>query len=164
MSESASAGISAVTGGIAEALVPTVVGLAVSVPAVWLFKYFTSKNELRVDCFPQRLPRSAQQLFDLLPILFGDAARLGFFITDRHRFGAQPGMFHPLLDWLLVQLRRQFGQSAIQISRLVSRALSVYDPPFHLEPRSLFDVEGRVAALTNGLIKLDEMGQSFLVI
>src|SRR5215470_11343181 len=153
MSESASAGISAIAGGIAEALVPTVVGLAVAVPA----NETTNKppeggtpNELRVDCFPQRLPRSAQQLFDLLPIFFGDAALLGFFITDRHRFGTQPGMFHHLLDWLLVNLRRQFGQSAIQISRL--------------EPRRLFGVEGRVAALTNGLIKLDEMGQSFLVI
>ena len=43
MGESYSAGISAVAGGIAEALVTLAVGLAVAVPADWLFKYFTSK-------------------------------------------------------------------------------------------------------------------------
>src|SRR5262249_58172882 len=76
----------------------------------------------------------------------------------------QPGVFHHLLDWLLVNLRRQFGQSAIQISRLMARAVAVNDPPLDLELRRLFDIERRVTALTNGLIKLDEMGQSFLVI
>jgi biopolymer transport protein TolQ len=60
MSESASAGISAVAGGIAEALVPTVVGLAMAVPAVWLFKYFTRK----VDKFVVEMEISSVELID----------------------------------------------------------------------------------------------------
>jgi biopolymer transport protein ExbB/biopolymer transport protein TolQ len=60
MGESASAGISAVAGGIAEALVTTAVGLAVAVPAVWLFNYFTSK----VDNFIVEMDNSSAELID----------------------------------------------------------------------------------------------------
>jgi len=60
MGESASAGISAVAGGIAEALVTTAVGLAVAVPAVWLFNYFTSK----VDNFVVEMDNSSAELID----------------------------------------------------------------------------------------------------
>ncbi len=60
MGESASAGISAVAGGIAEALVTTAVGLAVAVPAVWLFNYFVSK----VDNFVVEMDNSSAELID----------------------------------------------------------------------------------------------------
>lgn len=40
---SAKTGLSAVGGGIAEALVTTALGLLVAVPAVWCYNYFTSK-------------------------------------------------------------------------------------------------------------------------
>jgi biopolymer transport protein ExbB len=42
---SATTGLSAVGGGIAEALITTALGLLVAVPAVWCFNYFTSKME-----------------------------------------------------------------------------------------------------------------------
>ncbi len=60
MREAESAGISAVAGGIAEALVTTAVGLAVAVPAVWLFNYFVSK----VDNFVVEMDNSSAELLD----------------------------------------------------------------------------------------------------
>jgi biopolymer transport protein TolQ len=60
MREAETAGISAVAGGIAEALVTTAVGLAVAVPAVWLFNYFVSK----VDNFVVEMDNSSAELID----------------------------------------------------------------------------------------------------
>ena len=60
MGKEASSGIQAVAGGIAEALVTTAVGLAVAVPAVWLFNYFTSK----VDNFIVEMDNSSAELID----------------------------------------------------------------------------------------------------
>ncbi len=40
-----STGIGTVSAGIAEALVTTAVGLAVAIPAVWMFNYFQSQIE-----------------------------------------------------------------------------------------------------------------------
>lgn len=60
MGEAGTAGISAVAGGIAEALVTTAVGLAVAVPAVWLFNYFVSK----VDNFVVEMDNSSAELID----------------------------------------------------------------------------------------------------
>lgn len=55
-----SSGISAVAGGIAEALFTTAFGLFVAVPAVWLFNYFTSK----VDNFVVEMDNSSAELLD----------------------------------------------------------------------------------------------------
>jgi biopolymer transport protein ExbB/biopolymer transport protein TolQ len=60
MGETANAGIAAIAAGIAEALVTTAVGLAVAVPAVWLFNYFTSK----VDNFVVEMDNSSAELID----------------------------------------------------------------------------------------------------
>src|SRR5262249_20024656 len=60
MGKESSSGISAVAGGIAEALVTTAVGLAVAVPAVWLFNYFTSKG----DNFIVEMGNSSAELID----------------------------------------------------------------------------------------------------
>jgi Ca-activated chloride channel family protein len=58
MGDSASAGISAVAGGIAEAFAPTAVGLAVGITAVWLLNYFTNK----VDNFVVEMDDSSAEL------------------------------------------------------------------------------------------------------
>jgi biopolymer transport protein ExbB/TolQ len=60
MRSAESAGISAVAGGIAEALITTGVGIGVAIPAVWLFNYFTSK----VDNFIIEMDNSSAELID----------------------------------------------------------------------------------------------------
>ena len=60
MRNAESAGISAVAGGIAEALFTTAFGLLVAVPAVWLFNYFVSK----VDNFVVEMDNSSAELID----------------------------------------------------------------------------------------------------
>src|SRR4029078_12626479 len=55
-----SAGIGAVGGAIAEALVATVFGILVAVPAVWIFNYFTNK----VTSFGVEMENSASELVD----------------------------------------------------------------------------------------------------
>jgi biopolymer transport protein ExbB/TolQ len=54
------AGIAAVAGGIAEALVTTAFGLFVAVPAVWAFNYFTN----RVETFTVEMDNSSSELID----------------------------------------------------------------------------------------------------
>ena len=60
MKNAESAGIGAVAGGIAEALMTTALSLAVAVPAVWMFNYFTGK----VDGFVVEMDNSASELID----------------------------------------------------------------------------------------------------
>jgi len=54
------AGIAAVAGGLAEALVATAIGLFVAVPAVWAFNYFTN----RVETFTVEMDNSSSELID----------------------------------------------------------------------------------------------------
>ncbi len=54
------AGIAAVAGGIAEALITTAMGLFVAVPAVWAFNYFTNK----VETFTVEMDNSSSELID----------------------------------------------------------------------------------------------------
>lgn len=54
------AGIGAVSGGIAEALVTTAFGLFVAVPAVWAFNAFTNK----IETFTVEMDNSASELID----------------------------------------------------------------------------------------------------
>ena len=60
MKNAESAGIGAVAGGIAEALIATAIGLGVAVPAVWAFNYFSGK----VDGFIIEMDNSASELID----------------------------------------------------------------------------------------------------
>jgi biopolymer transport protein ExbB/biopolymer transport protein TolQ len=46
MATAGSGGLSAISAGIAEALITTAFGLAVAIPAVWLYNYFTNRIEL----------------------------------------------------------------------------------------------------------------------
>lgn len=52
------AGLSAVAGGIAEALVATALGLFVAIPAVWMYNYFTNK----VEAFDVEMDNSSMEL------------------------------------------------------------------------------------------------------
>jgi biopolymer transport protein ExbB/TolQ len=60
LSETYSAGIGAIAGGIAEALLTTAFGLVVAVPVAWLFNYFTGK----VDKFKVEMDNSSAELID----------------------------------------------------------------------------------------------------
>jgi biopolymer transport protein ExbB len=55
-----SAGLGAVAGGIAEALVTTAVGLFVAIPAVMVYNYFTSK----IEAFDVEMDNSSSELID----------------------------------------------------------------------------------------------------
>jgi biopolymer transport protein ExbB/biopolymer transport protein TolQ len=54
------AGIAAVAGGIAEALVTTAFGLFVAVPAVWAYNAFTN----RIETFTIEMDNSSSELID----------------------------------------------------------------------------------------------------
>jgi biopolymer transport protein ExbB/biopolymer transport protein TolQ len=58
--ESKATGLSAVAGGISEALATTAVGLFVAIPAVWMFNYFTN----RVEAFDVEMDNSSSELVD----------------------------------------------------------------------------------------------------
>jgi biopolymer transport protein ExbB/biopolymer transport protein TolQ len=60
ISTSKSTGIGAVAGGISEALITTAVGLAVAIPAVWIFNYFTN----RIEAFDVEMGNSSSELID----------------------------------------------------------------------------------------------------
>src|SRR5437867_6619536 len=53
-------GLTAVAGGIAEALVTTAIGLFVAVPAVWVYNYFTGK----IEAFDVEMGNSSSELID----------------------------------------------------------------------------------------------------
>jgi biopolymer transport protein ExbB/TolQ len=57
---SGSAGIAAVSSGIAEALVETALGLFVAIPAVWFYNYLTS----RLEYFNVEMDNSSSELVD----------------------------------------------------------------------------------------------------
>jgi biopolymer transport protein ExbB/biopolymer transport protein TolQ len=52
--------LSAVAGGISEALVTTAVGLLVAIPAVWMYNYFSN----RVEAFDVEMGNSSSELID----------------------------------------------------------------------------------------------------
>ncbi len=60
MEASESAGLSAVAGGIAEALIMTGFGLVVAIPAVWLYNWANA----RVDGFNAEMGNSASEMLD----------------------------------------------------------------------------------------------------
>jgi biopolymer transport protein ExbB/biopolymer transport protein TolQ len=60
IANSKATGLSAVAGGIAEALVTTAFGLLVAVPAVWAYNYFTNK----VEAFDVEMDNSSMELIN----------------------------------------------------------------------------------------------------
>jgi biopolymer transport protein ExbB len=55
-----SAGLGAVSAGIAEALIETALGLVVAIPAVWMYNYFTN----RLESFSIEMDNSSSELVD----------------------------------------------------------------------------------------------------
>jgi biopolymer transport protein ExbB len=60
MSSEKSTGLSAVAGGISEALITTAFGLFVAVPAVWMYNYFNNK----IEAFGVEMNNSSSELID----------------------------------------------------------------------------------------------------
>ena len=60
IASSKATGLSAVAGGISEALLTTALGLFVAVPAVWTFNYFTNK----VEAFDVEMDNSSMELIN----------------------------------------------------------------------------------------------------
>ncbi|MFQ5776981.1 MAG: MotA/TolQ/ExbB proton channel family protein [Terriglobia bacterium] len=60
ISEQKTTGLTAVAGGIAEALVATALGLFVAVPAVWAYNYFTGK----IESFDVEMDNSSKELIN----------------------------------------------------------------------------------------------------
>lgn len=60
MSTAKTTGLSAVAGGISEALIATALGLFVAIPAIWMFNYFNGKME----AFGVEMNNSASELID----------------------------------------------------------------------------------------------------
>ena len=60
MAKEENAGIGAVAAGISEALITTALGLAVAVPAVWLFNIFTNN----IERFTVEMDNSSSELID----------------------------------------------------------------------------------------------------
>jgi len=54
--------LASITGGIAEALVTTGIGLLVAIPAVWIYNYFTTK----IDFISVEMTYSSKELIDYL--------------------------------------------------------------------------------------------------
>jgi biopolymer transport protein ExbB/TolQ len=71
IASSKATGLSAVAGGISEALVTTALGLLVAVPAVWMFNIFTS----RVESFDVEMDNSSSELVDYFVKRSGAAGR-----------------------------------------------------------------------------------------
>src|SRR3569833_1443439 len=62
MSQSGSGGLSAIGGGVAEALITTAFGLIVAIPAVWAFNYFTTK----IDGLTSEMTYVSKEMIDYL--------------------------------------------------------------------------------------------------
>jgi biopolymer transport protein ExbB/biopolymer transport protein TolQ len=62
MAASNSGGISAISAGVAEALVTTAFGLLVAIPAVWLFNYFQTK----IDNLTAEMTYTSKEMIDYL--------------------------------------------------------------------------------------------------
>jgi biopolymer transport protein ExbB/biopolymer transport protein TolQ len=60
MSTAKTTGLSAVAGGISEALIATALGLFVAIPAIWMFNYFNGKME----AFSVEMDNSSSELID----------------------------------------------------------------------------------------------------
>src|ERR1700739_112348 len=98
--QSKATGLSAVAGGIAEALVTTAFGLLVAVPAVWAYNYFTNK----VEAFDVEMDNSSMELINYFILRRG--AKKQPAMAYKPQAGAQmaaPNVI-PMADIMLVLL------------------------------------------------------------
>lgn len=79
MATSGSAGISAISAGIAEALITTAFGLVVALPGVWLYNYFIN----RIDYISMEVTHTTKEFMDFLLVyeanLHRGVERRGYF-------------------------------------------------------------------------------------
>src|SRR5215216_133225 len=62
MSESSSGGLSAISAGVAEALITTAFGLIVAIPAVWAFNYF----QVKIDNLTAEMTYTSKEMIDYM--------------------------------------------------------------------------------------------------
>ena len=62
MAASGSGGLSAISAGVAEALITTAFGLMVAIPAVWMFNYFSTK----IDNLTAEMTYTSKEMIDYL--------------------------------------------------------------------------------------------------
>ncbi len=62
MAASGSGGLSAISAGVAEALITTAFGLLVAIPAVWLFNYF----QVKIDNLTAEMTYTSKEMIDYL--------------------------------------------------------------------------------------------------
>jgi biopolymer transport protein ExbB/biopolymer transport protein TolQ len=75
MATSGSGGLTAISAGIAEALVATAFGLLVAIPAVWLYNYFQTK----IDNLVAEMTYVSKEMIDyLIKGVSGDFGRSRF--------------------------------------------------------------------------------------
>jgi biopolymer transport protein ExbB/biopolymer transport protein TolQ len=90
MATSGSGGLSAISAGIAEALIATAFGLLVAIPAVWAFNYFTTK----IDNLTAEMTYVSKEMIDyLIKGVAGEFGRSRFtreFNTSTATGGNQP--------------------------------------------------------------------------
>jgi biopolymer transport protein ExbB/biopolymer transport protein TolQ len=76
--------LSAVAGGISEALITTAIGLVAAIPAVWFYNYFTTK----IDFISVEMTYSSKELIDYLIRSVGSEFGRSIFTKE---FQAQKG-------------------------------------------------------------------------
>jgi biopolymer transport protein ExbB/biopolymer transport protein TolQ len=88
MATSGSGGLSAISAGIAEALITTALGLLVAIPAVWLYNYFTN----RIEMVPMEIDYGTKEFMNFLLAIESRMARGmdPFHSTGAKRPAAQP--------------------------------------------------------------------------
>jgi biopolymer transport protein ExbB/biopolymer transport protein TolQ len=75
MATSGSGGLSAISAGIAEALITTAFGLMVAIPAVWMYNYFSTK----IDNLTAEMTYTSKEMIDyLIKGVSGDFGRSRF--------------------------------------------------------------------------------------
>src|SRR3954469_22252604 len=89
MSQSGSGGLSAIGGGVAEALITTAFGLIVAIPAVWAYNYFATK----IDNLTAEMTYVSKEMIDyLIKGVSGEFGRSRF----TREFNASSGSNSPI--------------------------------------------------------------------
>jgi biopolymer transport protein ExbB len=89
IADSGSAGMSAISAGISEALIATAIGLIAAIPAVWLYNYFQTK----LDNLVAEMTYVSKEMVDyLIKGVSGDFGRSRF----TREYSTNPGNTNPM--------------------------------------------------------------------
>jgi len=90
MAASGSGGLSAISAGVAEALITTAFGLIVAIPAVWLFNFF----QVKIDNLTAEMTYTSKEMIDyMIKNVSGEFGRSRFtreFNTTASTAGSSP--------------------------------------------------------------------------